>query len=155
MQLHEIKLKHKKKKKKRVGRGGKRGTYSGRGIKGQKARAGRRLKPIIREIIKRYPKLRGYKFKSKIKSQKSKLVILNLEALEKKFNSGEKINPQKLLERKIISKIKGRMPQVKILAKGELTKPLIIENCLLSKSAKEKIEKAGGEIKLKIQNEKS
>lgn len=65
MQLHELKPKHKRKKRKRVGRGGKRGTYSGRGIKGQKARAGRRLKPVIRELIKRYPKLRGYKFKAK------------------------------------------------------------------------------------------
>lgn len=41
MQLHELKPKHKAKKKKRVGRGGKRGTFSGRGVKGQKARAGR------------------------------------------------------------------------------------------------------------------
>ena len=69
MQLHELKPIHKLKRKKRIGRGGKRGTYSGRGIKGQKARAGRRLKPVIRDLIKRYPKLRGYKFKSKVKSQ--------------------------------------------------------------------------------------
>ncbi|MFQ6049937.1 MAG: hypothetical protein ACE5J0_02775 [Candidatus Paceibacterales bacterium] len=58
MELHELKPIHKKKKRKRVGRGGKRGTYSGRGIKGQKTRAGRKLKPIIQETIKRYPKLR-------------------------------------------------------------------------------------------------
>jgi large subunit ribosomal protein L15 len=63
MQLHEIKPTHKLKKRKRVSRGGKRGTYSGRGQKGQLSRAGRKLKPLIREIIKRYPKLRGYKFK--------------------------------------------------------------------------------------------
>ncbi|KPJ73361.1 50S ribosomal protein L15, partial [Parcubacteria bacterium DG_74_1] len=49
MQLHEIKPIHKLKKSKRIGRGGKRGTYSGRGIKGQKSRAGRRFKPVIRE----------------------------------------------------------------------------------------------------------
>lgn len=60
MQLHELKPIHKRKKPKRIGRGGKRGTYSGRGVKGQKARAGRKLKPIIREIIKRYPKIRGH-----------------------------------------------------------------------------------------------
>lgn len=59
MQLHELQPKHKLKKQKRIGRGGKRGTYSGRGIKGQKSRAGRKLKPAIREFIKRYPKLRG------------------------------------------------------------------------------------------------
>jgi len=59
MQLHELKPIHKLKKRKRVGRGGKKGTYSGRGIKGQKSRAGRKLKPAIRELIKRYPKIRG------------------------------------------------------------------------------------------------
>ncbi len=147
MQLHEIHPKHKLKKPKRVGRGGKKGTHSGRGIKGQSARAGRKMKPIIREWIKRYPKLRGYKFKSKIQNSKFKIVIVNLETLEKKFNSGEKISPEVLLEKKIIRKIKGRIPKVKILANGKLTKALIIENCQVSKSAKEEIEKAGGAIK--------
>src|SRR4030043_532865 len=55
----QMKPKHKLKKKKRVGRGGKRGTYSGKGIKGQKSRAGRKMVPVIRELIKKYPKLRG------------------------------------------------------------------------------------------------
>lgn len=145
MQLHEIHPIHRVKKPKRVGRGGKRGTYSGRGIKGQKARAGRRLKPIIREIIKKYPKLRGYKFKN----QKKKVVILNIETLEKKFKAGEKITPKILLERKIISKIKGKIPKVKILAKGEIKKALYIEGCDFSKQAKEKIEKVGGKITTK------
>jgi large subunit ribosomal protein L15 len=54
-----------------VGRGGKKGTYSGRGIKGQKSRAGKRLEPIIRSIIKRYPKLRGYRFKSEKRKTKN------------------------------------------------------------------------------------
>jgi len=163
MQLHEIKPIHKAKKPKRVGRGGKRGTYSGRGIKGQKARAGRKLKPAIRELIKRYPKLRGYRFKSKAQILKSKAVILNLEILEKRFNSEEKITPEILLERKIIRRIKGRLPKVKILGQGKLTKKLTtratakggkeglpsltIEGCQVSKQAKEKIEKAGGSIK--------
>ena len=147
MQLHQLKPKHKLKKKKRVGRGGKRGTYSGRGLKGQRSRAGRKFKPAIRGLIKRYPKLRGYRFKSKVKSQKSKIAILNLETLEKRFNSGEKITPEILLERKIIRRMKGRLPKVKILSRGKLTKKLIIEGCQVSKSAKEEIEKAGGSIK--------
>lgn len=147
MQLHEIRPKHKFKKGKRVGRGGKRGTYSGKGLKGQKSRAGRRFKPAIRELIKKYPKLRGYKQKIKNKSQKSKLVILNLDILEKKFNSDEKVTPKTLIEKKLIRKIKGRMPKVKILGKGKLMKKLIIENCQFSNSAKEAIEKAGGIIK--------
>jgi large subunit ribosomal protein L15 len=151
MQLHELKPIHKQKKAKRVGRGGKHGTYSGRGIKGQKARAGRRLKPLIRDLIKKYPKLRGYKFKSKIQSSKFKTTIVNLETLERQFKSGERINPKVLLEKKIIRRIKGRIPKVKILGKGELTKKLIIKGCQVSKIAKEKIEKAGGILKIKNQ----
>ena len=143
MQLHELKLIHKRKKSKRVGRGGKRGTYSGRGIKGQKSRAGRRLKPVIRDLIKRYPKLRGYKSKQ----EKSNLVVVNIEVLEKKFKSSERVSPKFLLENKIIRRMKGKAPKVKILGRGKLTKPLIIEDCQVSKSAKEKIEKAGGKIK--------
>ncbi len=145
MQLHELKPIHKKKSRKRVGRGGKRGTYSGRGIKGQKARAGRRLQPAIRSLIKRYPKLRGYRFKPLLE----KPVILNIETLEKKFQSGDKVNPQILLEKKLIRRIKGKTPEVKILgrAPGKLTKKLIIEGCQVSKSAREEIEKAGGTIK--------
>ena len=144
MQLQQLKPIHKPKKAKRIGRGGKRGTYSGRGIKGQKSRAGKKLKPLIDEIIKKYPKLRGYRQKLKIKNKKLK--IMNLDILEKKFNAGEKVTPEILLEKKIIRRIKGKMPKVKILGKGEIKKALMIESCQLSKAAKEKIEKAGGKI---------
>src|SRR3990167_2141010 len=115
MDLSQLKSKTLKKNRKRVGRGGKRGTYSGRGMKGQKSRSGRRLKPAIRELIKRYPKLRGYKFKPKIKSPKSKIVIVNLDVLDKKLVSGDRVNSALLLDKKIISRIQGRVPQVKIL----------------------------------------
>jgi len=144
MQLHQIRPIHKRKKEKRVGRGGKRGTYSGRGIKGQRARAGRKLKPIIRDLLKRYPKLRGYKFG--IRGDKN-LAIVNLASLEKIFSDGEKVSPQTLIEKKIIRKIKGRIPLVKVLGRGEIAKKLIFENCLFSKKAREKIKKAGGNIK--------
>ena len=142
MQLHELRPKHKLNKRKRVGRGGKRGTYCGKGVKGQKARAGKRFQPIIRSLIKRYPKLRGYKFKP----LELKPIIINTEILEKKFKAGDKINPQVLLEKNLIRKIKGRIPKVKILGKGKLTKSLTIENCLISKQAGEKIKKAGGKV---------
>ena len=120
MQVHQLKPKTKRKKKKRVGRGGKRGTYSGRGMKGQKSRAGAKLKPAIREFIKRYPKLRGYRFKGKEK----KVVIVNIGDLEKRFKKDEKINPQALLKKGLISKMKGRIPTIKILGKGKITKKL-------------------------------
>lgn len=143
MQLHELKPTHKRKKHRRVGRGGKRGTYSGRGMKGQRSRAGRRFHPIIRQIIKRYPKLRGYKFKG----IKQKIAVINLDILEKKFQSSEVVSPKTLLEKRLIRRIRGRVPQVKILGRGELTKKLIIKNCQMSKGAIEKIEKSDSTIK--------
>ena len=137
MQLHQLKPKHKLKKKKRIGRGGKRGTYSGKGIKGQKSRAGRKFAPVIRELIKKYPKLRGYRFRGRDKN----LAIINIGDLDKKFKESEVVNPKVLLERRLIRRIKGKTPKVKILGRGELKKKLIIKNCELSKGAKEKIEK--------------
>lgn len=142
MQLHELGPKHKLKRRKRVGRGGKRGTYSGRGLKGQKSRAGRRLEPAIRGLIKKYPKLRGYRFKGKTKP-----VVINVGILEKKFRALEKITPEALLEKKLVPKIKGRLPQVKILGKGKITKKLVIENCQVSEGAEKKIKEAKGTIK--------
>jgi large subunit ribosomal protein L15 len=59
MLIHELQPEHKTRDKKRIGRGGKRGGYSGRGQKGQKSRAGRRIRPAERDIILRLPKLRG------------------------------------------------------------------------------------------------
>jgi len=144
MQIHQLRPIHKPKRKKRVGRGGKRGNYCGRGIKGQNARAGAKLKPIIRELIKRYPKLRGYKFKSR---KGSKIRIVNLDRLEKKFKENETVSPTSLVEKKLVDKIGGKIPEVKILGKGEISKKLIIENCLLSKRAREKIKKVGGTIR--------
>ncbi|MCD6270911.1 50S ribosomal protein L15 [bacterium] len=142
MQIHQLKPKYKKKEKKRVGRGGKKGTYCGRGIKGQKARAGRKMQPIIRQILKKYPKLRGYKFSS----LKKEIAVVNVEVLDKKFKDGDLITPQVLIEEKIIKKIKGKIPPVKILGRGNLSKKLTIQNCFLSESARAKIEKAGGKI---------
>ncbi len=140
MQIHQIGGLKTKTKKKRIGRGGKRGGYSGRGIKGQKSRAGTSKKePITKKLIKRYPKLRGHKFK--FKRTKYPLAIVNISDLSDKFNQDELINAQVLLEKGIIKKIKGKIPQVKILGKGDLTKRLNIENCLMSKSVKEKLEK--------------
>jgi len=143
MQIHQLKNKNRKKKK-RIGRGGKKGTYSGRGIKGQKARAGNKLKPMIRELIKKYHKLRGYRTSAKDKKER----IINLSDLENNFKKGERITPRILLNKKIIRKINNKVPKVKILGQGDLKKDLIIEGCRISKSAREKIKKAGGEVKI-------
>ena len=144
--MHQLRPIHRPKRRKRVGRGGKRGNYCGRGIKGQNVRAGAKFQPIVRELIKRYPKLRGYKFKPKAKNQR--IEVVNLPAIEKGFNEKETVSPASLLERKIVDKIKGRIPEVKILGRGEIKKSLTIEGCEVSKGAKEKIEKAGGIIRM-------
>lgn len=145
MESYNLKPKHKSKKKKRVGRGGKRGTYSGRGMKGQKSRAGRKMQPMIRELIKKYPKLRGYRARTREK----KIIGVNIAILDEKFKVGEIINPKVLIEKKIIKRIKGKIPLVKILGRGKIKKKLIIKGCQMSKAAKEKIKKAEGIIKIK------
>lgn len=143
MQFHEIQPIHKPRKHKRVGRGGRRGTYCGKGIKGQKSRAGRKMMPAIRELIKRYPKLKGYRFKGNLIHK----AIVNIEILDKKFENGQEISPKFLLENKIVRRINGRTPIVKILGKGKISKKFIVIGCEVSKSAKVLIEKAGGSVK--------
>jgi len=143
MQIHQLKPTKKQKRRKRVGRGGKRGTYSGKGIKGQKARAGRRMKPIIREVLKRYPKLRGYRFK-KISPEPE---IVNLKSLEMHFQEGEVVSPATLVKKNLVRRQKGRLPQVKILGQGDLTKKLIFKDCIFSEKALEKIKKLSSQTK--------
>lgn len=143
MQIHQLQPKHSSKGIKRVGRGGKKGTYSGKGGKGQTARAGRKLAPIIRELIKRYPKLKGYR---RLEIQKTTAVV-NLETLQKHVQNGDVINPIWLVAKKLVPHIKGKIPAVKILGKGILDKKITVENCKVSTKAKTVIEKAGGNIK--------
>ncbi|MSU54627.1 MAG: 50S ribosomal protein L15 [Candidatus Staskawiczbacteria bacterium] len=143
MQIHQLQPKHKSKDRMIVGRGGKKGTYSGRGGKGQTARAGRKLAPIIRELIKRYPKLKGYK----AFVLPDNTVVVNLDILEKKFKDGDVINPEILVVKGVISLFKGKVPKVKILGNGKITKKIIIEQCKISKSAKELVQKAGGAVR--------
>ena len=142
MQTHQ--LKHKLKKAKRIGRGGKRGTYSGRGMKGQRARSGHKIRPAIRDLIIRLPKLRGYKFKS---SQVKPLVV-NLTAIEKAYGVKENVTVASLKTKGLIRSKKSK-PQgvVKILGRGGLTKVLTFSGALkFSESAKTAIEKSGSTI---------
>jgi large subunit ribosomal protein L15 len=143
MQIHELQPKHKNRGKRRVGRGGRKGTYSGHGMKGQKSRAGRKMVPIIRELIKRYPKLKGYRRFV----LENNFAVVNLDVLEKTSKDGDIINPENLLKKGIVRMINGKTPQIKILGKGAITKKVIVEKCKASKTAKEAIEKVGGVIK--------
>jgi len=148
MQLHNLIPKTKNKKTMLVGRGGKRGKTSGRGGKGQTARAGNKKRPELRDFIKRIPKLRG-RGVNQNKSPNTKPTIVNLDMIEAVFESGSVISPATLIERKTISILDGKIPEVKILGSGDITKKFTIENCLISKQAKEKVEKAGGSVKSK------
>ena len=74
-------------------------------------------------------------------------VAINLDILNKHFNDGDVVTPENLIAKKIVSPAKGKVPVVKILAKGTLSKKLVFENCKVSKAGKEAIEKAGGVVK--------
>lgn len=137
MLINEIQIK-KKTAKKRLGRGGKRGTYSGRGQKGQKARAGHRIIPAERELIQRLPKFRGYKNRNVSRE----LLVLNVGDLDKFKET--KINPEFLKKKKFLNK--GFRGEIKILGKGEIKSKVEIRDISVSKSAQIKIEKAGGKI---------
>lgn len=149
MQLHELQRKTKLSQKKRVGRGGKRGKTSGRGMKGQKARAGHSLRPEVRDMIKKLPKLRGHGINRarSVNDATLKPLVVNLATLEEHFNVGESVTPATLKARNLITARKGEKSRgVKILGNGTLTKKLSVSGCVLSKSAREQIEKTGGAI---------
>ena len=144
MQLHTLKRKTKNKKDREVGRGGRRAKTSGRGTKGQNARAGRKLRPQLRDIIKKLPKLRG-RGKNVNKSFEIKPATVNLSMLSV-FSPKDIVTNTALFEKGVIQKVKGRIPQVKILGTGSISIALTISGCVASKSAKEAIEKAGGSV---------
>ncbi len=140
MQIHELQV-IKKTSRKRVGRGGKKGTYSGRGMKGQKSRSGSSQSPTFEggqtTLIQKTKKNKGFK------SRNEKKLVINLNKLELNFKDGDRITVQILKEKRLIRK---ESQPVKILSEGELTKKITIENLEISKRAQEKIEKAGGKV---------
>ena len=144
MQLHTLKRKTQRKTKQQVGRGSKRGKTSGRGQKGQTSRAGRKLRPEIREVIKKIPKLRG-RGKNINRSFEIKPVVLNVGDFSAVV-AHTILTPQKLVDLKMVKLLKGKTPKVKILANGELTQALTFKKFTISKAAIEKVEKAGGKV---------
>ena len=130
-----------KKAKRRVGRGNAsgHGTYSGKGLKGQKARSGsgprRGFEGGQLALIKRLPHKRGFKNPFRIEYQP-----VNLDRLSE-FDSGSEVSPEILRERGIIKNI--RKPVV-ILSEGSLDQPLTVSAHRFSVAAKEKIISAGG-----------
>ena len=137
-------------KKMRVGRGigsGK-GKTSGRGVKGQKSRSGVAIKSFEggqMPLYRRLPK-RGFNPIRKIKIAKINLEKIQTFIEKKVISSSDIINAKLLKELKIINK---NSQQLKILGNGEIKIKINIEADLISKSAKEKLEKIGGSILIK------
>lgn len=148
MQLHELKSTTPRKTAKRIGRGGKRGKTSGRGHKGQIARAGNSTRPEMREQIKKLPKLRGHGVNraKTVNSERNLAVPVNVSVLEAKLEAGAAVNPKSLVTAGVIKKKGNKVPAVKILGTGDVSKKFIVTDCTVSATAKEKIEKAGGTI---------
>jgi len=148
MQIHELKRATPNKKKKTVGRGGTRGKTSGRGHKGQGQHSGGAGRPAYRDMIKKIPKLRGHgKNRAQtVNASVQKPAVVTLAMLET-FDTNSLVSPKILVEKGFISRKGGRIPDVKILANGDLTKKIMVIGCTASQTAIEKIQAAGGKLK--------
>jgi large subunit ribosomal protein L15 len=143
MQLHDLApAPGSRKNRKRVGRGpgSGMGKTSTRGHKGLKARAGGSVRPGFEggqmPIYRRLPK-RGF-----TNIFKTNNAVLNVRDLDR-FDDGAVIDPEFLYQADLV---KGRVDGVKILGTGDVTKKFVLKNLLVSKTAKEKIEAAGGSV---------
>lgn len=152
LNLHSLKPAQPRRARKRVGRGmgsGK-GRYSGRGIKGQKSRSGSHKLPAGFEggqmpIDMRLPKLRGNTSADAMPVGPFRTYTqpVNVRDLEARFEAGAEVTPEALVEKGLL---KHTRIDVKVLGDGELTKSLTVAVHGFSKSAREKIEAAGGTI---------
>ena len=134
----------------RVGRGqgSSRGKQSGRGGKGQTARAGHKIRPEMRDIIKKLPKRRGYgKNRGRtVNASREDAIPVSLERIAAIFDSGSEITPKVLKEYGVIRARGPLFPPVKIVGGAETSKKFSFKGCLTSVSARGAIEKAGGSV---------
>ena len=137
----------------RVGRGqsSTRGKQSGRGGKGQTARAGNKRRPELRDIIKKIPKRRGYgKNRGRTHVPRPAPIALSVERLEKMFDNGAEVTRANLIEKGLLSRRMHNPVKVVFstsLGTSGLTKKLTIVGISASASAKAAIEKAGGTLR--------
>ncbi len=145
--LNTLKRSNPNKKTKRVGRGqssGK-GKTSGRGTKGQKARGNTKMRPAMRDIIKKLPKRRGFgKNRARGTYLKPELAVVNVGALNV-FSANAAVNPETLVQAKLATP-RLALNGVKILGTGTITVAVAVSKCKVSASAKEKIIAAGGSV---------
>lgn len=145
MQLHTLQRATKRARSRQVGRGATRGKTSGRGTKGQKARSGHKIRPEIRDVMMRIPKLRG-RGTNAFKSRVERASPVNLMTLEQHFETGNTVSPSELVKKGVVRLFKKRLPVVKILGDGNVTKRLTITGCEISASARAKVLAAGGAV---------
>lgn len=141
MQLHDLKPKTETRSKRRVGRGGKRGTTSGRGQKGQKARAGRNMRPGARDLVLRTPKKRG---RGRNKNNPKSPTVLAISLKRIALLSETQITKEVLVAHRIIRSL---AQPIKIVASGSIMSAKEIKGIPVSEGARTKIEKAKGSIK--------
>ncbi|MBI2873207.1 MAG: 50S ribosomal protein L15 [Chloroflexi bacterium] len=144
MQVHELRPPLPRKHRKRVGRGdgSGHGSYSGRGVKGQKARSGPGLHPWFRggqlPLVKALPAMRGFTNTFRIEYQE-----VNLGAFAR-VPQGTEVTPEVMRQYGLIKRPNA---PVKVLGGGELEGPRTVQAHKFSKSAREKIEAAGGTVR--------
>jgi large subunit ribosomal protein L15 len=130
-----------KKSRKRVGRGdgSGHGTYSGRGCKGQKSRAGFRIKRGFEggqlPLTKRLPRKRGF-----VNIFRAEYNVINISKLNM-FEPGSEVTPERLVASGLV---KSPQQPIKVLADGDISYPLLVKAHKFSTAAKAKIEAAGG-----------
>lgn len=148
MQLNTLTPRTKNRKNPPVGRGGKRGKTSGRGGKGQTARAGHKIRPEMRDQIKKLPKRRGYgRNRARgVRGNRFSVSVVNLAALEAAYKAGETVSPASLVAKGLARRVKGRAPAVKILGTGTVSRALVIRSCEVSVSARKALQEAGATI---------
>ena len=138
--VHRGIRKHKKRKRLGRGIGSGHGKTCGRGHKGQRSRAGHSVHPTFEggqmPLVRRIPK-RGFNNR-----WAQVVAIVNVGDLEERFDDGAEVTQESLKSKNLA---KGRYDELKVLGEGELTKKLKISAHRFSKSAVEKIQKAGGE----------
>jgi len=154
LNLSSLKPAQAREQRKRVGRGmgsGK-GRYSGRGIKGQKSRSGsNKMRPGFEggqnPIHMRMRKLRGPHMKKSMPFEKfrTRTQPINLRDLEARFDAGSEVTPDALREKNLATR---REVPVKVLGQGDISKALTVHAHGFSKTAREKIEAAGGTCQL-------
>ena len=126
---------------KRIGRGnGSRGTYSGRGMKGQKSRSGGGVRPSFEggqlPLMKRLPTQRGF-----VNIFRVEYATVNVDELASRFSNEAEVTPQTMREVRLV---RGRAVPVKVLGRGEIDRALTVSAHRFSSEARRKIEAAGG-----------